>query len=261
VQRAIEVECQALLVAKQGVDGVLSADPKYSVDAKKYKSLHYNDVIQHNLKVMDQSAFILARDYSLPVHVFNFDQSGSMKAICEGEDIGTLISQDSRITKTFHEHEKWRVSSHAISYSCFCLPFVRKLGRIPAKLLKSLLKLLLLGSFELVPAFLEHRIIQITGTLVCFVQDLNEIRMELLMACFPNGNVKAVSQILACCKSIVNEITVIHLRAFHLRLTRRLRIGNDVVVLLLLLRVGIQQLIAHRVRLLIASSAVSGFWP
>ncbi|MET3292702.1 UMP kinase [Brevibacillus fluminis] len=95
VQRAIEVGCQALLVAKQGVDGVLSADPKYDADARKYKSLHYNDVLQHDLKVMDQSAFILARDYSLPIHVFNFDQPGSMKAICEGENIGTLISQES----------------------------------------------------------------------------------------------------------------------------------------------------------------------
>lgn len=97
VQRAIEVECQALLVAKQGVDGVLSADPKYDADARKYKSLHYNDVLQHNLKVMDQSAFILARDFSLPIHVFNFDQPGSMRAICEGENIGTLISQESRL--------------------------------------------------------------------------------------------------------------------------------------------------------------------
>jgi uridylate kinase len=92
VQRAIEVNCQALLVAKQGVDGVLSADPKYDKTAKKFKSLHYNDVLQHNLKVMDQSAFILARDYNLPIHVFNFDKPGSMKHVCEGRNNGTLIS-------------------------------------------------------------------------------------------------------------------------------------------------------------------------
>jgi uridylate kinase len=97
VQRAIEVNCQALLVAKQGVDGVFSADPKADQAARRYKSLHYNDVIQHNLKVMDQSAFILARDFGLPIHVFNFDQPGSMRRVCEGEHVGTLISSGSEL--------------------------------------------------------------------------------------------------------------------------------------------------------------------
>nr|WP_202113345.1 UMP kinase [Paenibacillus sp. MMS18-CY102] len=95
VQRAIEVNCDALLVAKQGVDGVLNADPKYDKEARKFKSLHYNDVLKHNLKVMDQSAFILARDYNLPMHVFNFDKPGSMKEICEGKNNGTIISSES----------------------------------------------------------------------------------------------------------------------------------------------------------------------
>ncbi|MFC5653211.1 UMP kinase [Paenibacillus solisilvae] len=94
-QRAIEVNSQALLVAKQGVDGVLSGDPKHRADVVKYDSLHYDDVLQRNLKVMDQSAFILARDYHLPIHVFNFDTPGSMKAICEGSNVGTMISNDS----------------------------------------------------------------------------------------------------------------------------------------------------------------------
>lgn len=97
VQRAIEVNCEALFVAKQGVDGVFNADPKYDKDAKKYKSLHYNDVLHHNLKVMDQSAFILARDFELPIHVFNFDQPGSMQQICEGKKIGTIISSQSTL--------------------------------------------------------------------------------------------------------------------------------------------------------------------
>jgi uridylate kinase len=95
VQRAIEVNCQALLVAKQGVDGVLNADPRHHQAARRYKSLHYNDVIQQDLKVMDQSAFILARDYNLPIHVFNFDQAGSMSEICAGKNNGTIISADS----------------------------------------------------------------------------------------------------------------------------------------------------------------------
>ncbi|GGG72598.1 UMP kinase [Paenibacillus radicis (ex Gao et al. 2016)] len=95
VQRAIEVNCDALLVAKQGVNGVLNADPKHDKEAKKFKSLHYNDVLAQNLKVMDQSAFILARDYNLPMHVFNFDKPGSMKEVCEGKNNGTIISGES----------------------------------------------------------------------------------------------------------------------------------------------------------------------
>lgn len=95
VQRAIETGCDALLVAKQGVDGVLSADPRVDQSAKRFVSLHYNDVLARDLKVMDQSAFILARDYELPMHVFNFDQPGSMKAICQGADCGTYISSRS----------------------------------------------------------------------------------------------------------------------------------------------------------------------
>jgi uridylate kinase len=97
VQRAIEVNCEALLVAKQGVDGVLNADPRINKEARKFKSLHYNDVLNHNLKVMDQSAFILARDYNLPMHVFNFDKPGSMKEICEGINNGTIISGESAL--------------------------------------------------------------------------------------------------------------------------------------------------------------------
>lgn len=91
VQRAIETNCDALLVAKQGVDGVLEADPRHVHSARKFKSLHYDDVLNRNIKVMDQSAFILARDYNLPIHVFNFDTPGSMKQICEGSDTGTVI--------------------------------------------------------------------------------------------------------------------------------------------------------------------------
>ncbi|MFC5528708.1 UMP kinase [Cohnella yongneupensis] len=102
VQRAIEVRCSAILVAKQGVEGVLSADPKLDPDARKFKSMHYNDVLQRNLTVMDQSAFILARDYGLPIHVFNFDKPGVMKAICEGSHDGTIISGDSVLAVDDH---------------------------------------------------------------------------------------------------------------------------------------------------------------
>ncbi|MDP5277176.1 UMP kinase [Chengkuizengella axinellae] len=91
VQRAIETNCDAILVAKQGVDGVFTCDPKLNKDAKMYRNLNYNDVVTNNIKVMDQSALLLARDHKLPVHIFNFDDTNAMKKICEGQHIGTSI--------------------------------------------------------------------------------------------------------------------------------------------------------------------------
>ncbi|MEF3306714.1 UMP kinase [Paenibacillus sp. GYB003] len=92
VQRALEVNAQAILVAKQGVDGVYDGDPKLHPGAKLYAQLPYEEVIRRDLKVMDSSAFLLARDYGLPLHVFNFDRAGAMKRICEGESVGTLVT-------------------------------------------------------------------------------------------------------------------------------------------------------------------------
>lgn len=102
VQRAIEMNSDAILVAKQGVDGVFTSDPKRNKSAKMYHHLNYNDVVKNNIKVMDQSALLLARDYHLPVHIFNFDEQGVMKKICLGEHIGTLISH--QLTKLEDEN-------------------------------------------------------------------------------------------------------------------------------------------------------------
>lgn len=102
VQRALEVEADAILVAKHGVDGVFSSDPRMNPDAKRFATLSYADVIQHDLKVMDQSAIILARDHRLPLHVFNFDQPGFMKRICSGENVGTYI--DYQVETMLVEH-------------------------------------------------------------------------------------------------------------------------------------------------------------
>lgn len=93
VQRALELRCDALLVAKQGVDGIYTADPKKDPSAKRFKTLSYNDIVKEDLRVMDQSALLLARDYGLPLHIFNFDTKGLMKGILTGEEnIGTYIS-------------------------------------------------------------------------------------------------------------------------------------------------------------------------
>jgi uridylate kinase len=94
VQRAIESNSDAILVAKQGVDGVYTSDPKRDNEAKMYSNLNYNDIVTNNIRVMDQSALLLARDYNLPVHIFNFDEVGVMKKICMGQQVGTLINHE-----------------------------------------------------------------------------------------------------------------------------------------------------------------------
>ncbi|MCV9910454.1 hypothetical protein OIV19_23085 [Brucella sp. HL-2] len=80
--------------SKDGVDGVFTADPNVDTTARKYATLSFDDVIKQDICVMDQSALLLARDHRVPVHVFGFDQDGSVARICRGEHVGTLIAND-----------------------------------------------------------------------------------------------------------------------------------------------------------------------
>ena len=92
VQRALELHADALLVAKHGVDGVYTADPKTDPDARRLDTITYDEAIAGDLRVMDPSAFILARDHGLPIHVFDIAGDGTMAAIVRGEDVGTRIT-------------------------------------------------------------------------------------------------------------------------------------------------------------------------
>jgi uridylate kinase len=92
VQRALELETDALLVAKRGVDGVYDSDPKTNPDAKRYERLTYDEAIAAGVKVMDTSAFVLANEQSLTMHVFDVAAVGVMRQICEGFELGTRIS-------------------------------------------------------------------------------------------------------------------------------------------------------------------------
>jgi uridylate kinase len=91
-QRALELRAEALLVAKQGTDGIYTGDPRGEQPVRRYRTIDYDTVIQLNLRALDQSAVLLSRDHGLPIHVFDFDKSGAMSRICAGEDVGTLIS-------------------------------------------------------------------------------------------------------------------------------------------------------------------------
>jgi uridylate kinase len=97
-QRAVETGCEAVLAAKNGVDGIYEADPRKHPDARRFRTLASDLAIRENLKVMDQSALILARDHKLPVHVFDFDQVGAAMRICAGEQVGTYVAHDAETT-------------------------------------------------------------------------------------------------------------------------------------------------------------------
>ncbi len=90
-QRALELRAEALLVAKQGTDGIYTGDPNKVHDVRRYRVINYDTVIQRNLRALDQSAVLLARDYHLPIHVFDFNKVGAMMRVCEGNEEGTLI--------------------------------------------------------------------------------------------------------------------------------------------------------------------------
>ena len=89
--RAIETESNIMLKATK-VDGVFSADPEKEKDAEFFEKLNFNDAIYKNLKFMDATALTLARDYNLPLKVYNLSLNNALHDIALGKRIGTLIS-------------------------------------------------------------------------------------------------------------------------------------------------------------------------
>ena len=94
VQRAIEIRADVVLMAKEGTDGVYTDNPAKNPDAKRYKNIKYEDVIKNNLQVADQSSFVLAKEYKMPMYVFDFNEKDSVLRICEGENIGTYVGDE-----------------------------------------------------------------------------------------------------------------------------------------------------------------------
>lgn len=91
VQRALELNCGALLAAKSGTDGLFDKDPNRHADARMFSELSFAEVLGRDLRVMDPAAFILAKDHGLPIHVFNADKPGAAANICRGHAEGTFI--------------------------------------------------------------------------------------------------------------------------------------------------------------------------
>jgi len=92
VQRALETKCDAVLVAKSGVDGVYSADPHKDPTATKFDDLTYDEAISRGLRIMDQTAFTLCSENKLPMIVFGMETEGNILRAVQGERIGTLVS-------------------------------------------------------------------------------------------------------------------------------------------------------------------------
>jgi uridylate kinase len=92
VQRALESKCDVVLVAKSGVDGVYTADPRLDPTATRFDELTYAEAMARGLRIMDQTAFALCGENKLPMIVFGMQGEGNILRIVRGEKIGTLVS-------------------------------------------------------------------------------------------------------------------------------------------------------------------------
>lgn len=90
--RASEINAEAMLMAKNGVDGVYTDDPNTNPDAKKLDKITYDDIIKNGLKVMDTAACALCKQNNIPIVVFDFKKQDGIKQILNGHDIGTYIN-------------------------------------------------------------------------------------------------------------------------------------------------------------------------
>ena len=89
--RAAEIGASVILMAKQGVDGVYDADPRVNPKAHRYDKIGYDEVLQRNLRVMDQTAIALCRENQIPILVFDIGVPGNLLRVAAGEKVGTLV--------------------------------------------------------------------------------------------------------------------------------------------------------------------------
>jgi uridylate kinase len=95
--RAVEVDCEALLMAKNGVDGVYDADPAKVPTARRFDHLTYLDAIQRGLQVMDTTALSLCMENQLPIVVFDVNAEDGIYHALRGDSVGTVISPEAGV--------------------------------------------------------------------------------------------------------------------------------------------------------------------
>jgi uridylate kinase len=89
--RALEIHAEAILMAKNGVEGVYTDDPKVNPDAEFIPEITHHEALTRHLKVMDRTALTLCGDNKLPIHVFNMNDESNIDRIVSGERVGTLV--------------------------------------------------------------------------------------------------------------------------------------------------------------------------
>ncbi len=94
IQRALETKCDEVLVGKNGVDGVYTADPRTDPSAVKLGRITFDEAIQRDLRVVDSTAFALCRDNGLTMRVFGMNEPGHVTQALLGSDVGTLVTTD-----------------------------------------------------------------------------------------------------------------------------------------------------------------------
>jgi uridylate kinase len=90
----LEIHAQAILMAKNGVEGVYDADPATEPDAKFIPAISHREAIERGLRVMDSTALSLCMDNDLPIYVFNIGDERNIDRIVSGEKVGTLVSSE-----------------------------------------------------------------------------------------------------------------------------------------------------------------------
>ena len=90
--RALEIHAEAILMAKNGVEGIYTADPNKDPDAKFIPQITAREALQRDLKVMDSNALALCMDNHLPIHVFNMADDSNINRIISGDRVGTLVT-------------------------------------------------------------------------------------------------------------------------------------------------------------------------
>jgi uridylate kinase len=92
--RAVEIHAEAILMAKNGVEGVYTADPRDDPDAVLIPEITHMDALRRGLRVMDATALTLCMENGLPIHVFNMDDEQNIQRIVSGERVGTLVKAE-----------------------------------------------------------------------------------------------------------------------------------------------------------------------
>jgi uridylate kinase len=90
--RALELDADVLLMAKNRVDGIYTSDPRRDPGARRYERISHREAFERDLRVMDAAAFSLCRENNLPILVFNMNEDGAIERAVDGQPVGTLVA-------------------------------------------------------------------------------------------------------------------------------------------------------------------------